>query len=142
MDPLSAVGFASSILTFVEFSFKVISGTFEIVRSGNTAENAHVSVVINDLHRITKNLQQSSAAPDGSTHHDDGIDSLASECLSISKELLDLLQKLKMKAGDSKWKSINVSLRSMWAKGDVAYLEKRLDKCRSQMMMRLLLSLK
>ncbi|KAF6827838.1 hypothetical protein CPLU01_08857 [Colletotrichum plurivorum] len=141
MDPLSAVGFASSILTFVEFSFKVISGTLEIVRSGNTAENAHVSVVINDLHRIAKNLRQLSAAPNGSTYHDDGLDSLTSECLAISNELVALLQKLKIKAGDSKWKSINVSLRSMWARGDVAYLENRLDKCRSQIMMRLLLLL-
>ncbi|KAF6831912.1 hypothetical protein CMUS01_07150 [Colletotrichum musicola] len=142
MDPLSAVGFASSILTFVEFSFKIISGTLEIVRSGNTAENAHVSIFINDLHRITKNLRQSSASPNGSTHHEDGLDSLASECLAISKELIALLQKLKIKAGDSKRKSINVSLRSMWARGDFAYLENRLDKCRSQIMMRLLLLLK
>ena len=44
MDPITAVGLASSIITFVEFGFKLVDGAREIHLSttGKTAHNAQL----------------------------------------------------------------------------------------------------
>ena len=139
MDPVTAVGFAASILTFIDVSHQVISGTWEVIKSGTTAENAHVGNVINDLHDVTKQL---SDRPPGYSQHERALNTLASECQELSGELVALLEKLKSTAGSSKWKSVKVALHSMWKKGDVAELERRLDKYRSQILLRLVLMLK
>ena len=43
MDPISAVGLASAILTFVELSAKLTRGTFEVYKSatGSSEGNLH-----------------------------------------------------------------------------------------------------
>jgi N-terminal domain on NACHT_NTPase and P-loop NTPases len=139
MDPVTAVGFAASILTFIDVSHQVISGTWEVIKSGTTTENAHVGNVINDLHDVTKQL---SDRPPGYSQHERALNTLASECQELSGELVALLEKLKSTAGSSKWKSVKVALHSMWKKGDVEGLERRLDKYRSQILLRLVLMLK
>src|SRR5207237_442993 len=115
MDPITAISFAASILTFIDFSQKIISGTFEVIKSGSTAENTHVSAVMNNLYHVTKEL---SNRPQGYSKHEDALNTLASECQDVSEELRRLLDRLKGQAGSSKWKSIKVALRSMWRKGD------------------------
>jgi hypothetical protein len=139
MDPITAVGFAASILNFIDFSHKLISGTLEVIKSGSTSENAHVSVVINDLHAVTKELDY---PPTGKSKHEDALNTLASECKGLSEELQQLLEKLKVTAKNSKWKSVKTALRSMWKKGEVAGLESRLHTYRSQILLRLVLILK
>jgi hypothetical protein len=138
MDPITAIGFAASILTFVDFSVEIITGTKEVIKSGSTTENAHVDVVINDLHDVTKKI---SSSPVGILN-DEKLISLAGGCQVVSKELQDLLEKLKVQTGSSKWKIIRIALRSMRKKEDVAGLEKRLTGYRSQILLRLLLILK
>jgi len=138
MDPITAVGFASAILTFIDFSHQLISGTFEVIKSGSTSENAHVSVVINDLRHITKEL---SNRPPGNSKHNEALNTLASECCGLSNDIQKLLEKLKVTAESSKWKSIKITLRSMWKKGEVAELERRLDEYRSQILLHLALML-
>ena len=139
MDPVTAVGFATSILTFINVSHRVISGTWEVIKSGTTAENAHVSNVINDLHDVTKQLRD---RPPGYSQHEQALNALASECQALSGELVTLLEKLKITAGSSKRKSVKVAIHCVWKKGDVAELKRRLDKYRSQILLRLVLMLK
>lgn len=138
MDPVTAIGLASSILAFVEFSFKVVSGTLEVVKSGNTAENAHVGVIVDDLYDVAGGLQNRLRH----STHADALNGLASECVAISEDIKALLQRLKVEAGSSKWKAVSVTIRSMRKKGDVAEMEKKLDRCRSQIMLRLLMILR
>jgi hypothetical protein len=139
MDPITAIGFATSILTFVDFSYQVISGTFEVIKAGRTSDNAHVSVVIDDLHNVTKEL---SNRPLGSSKHDDALNELALECQQVSRDLQNLLEKLKTEIGSPVWKSVRVVLRSKWKKGHIAELDKRLARYRSQTLLRLVLILK
>jgi hypothetical protein len=138
MDPITAVGFASSILTFIDFSYQIVSGTYEVIKSGSTAENAHLSVITTDLDEITKELSQ---RPPGYSKHEEALNSLAIECQGVSGELRKLLDRVQTKAGSSKWKSIKVALHSMWKKGEIAELDSRLGKYRSQILARLVLIL-
>ena len=96
MDPITAVSFAASILTFIDVSHRVISGTWEVIKSGTTSENAHVGIVINDLHNVTKQL--SNRLP-GYSQHEQALNTLASECQELSDDLVKLLEKLKIAAG-------------------------------------------
>jgi N-terminal domain on NACHT_NTPase and P-loop NTPases len=138
MDPITTVGFASSSLTFIDFSQRLISGTFEVIKSESTSENVHVSVVINDLRDATKEL---SNHPLGLSKHEHALQTLASECQELSEDLQKLLNKLMVTAESSKWKSAKIALRSMWKKEEVAELQNRLDKYRSQILLRLVLIL-
>jgi len=139
MDPITTVGFASSILTFIDFSQQLISGTFEVIKLGSTSENVHVSVVIDDLRDATKEL---SNRPLGLSRHEYALQTLASECQELSEDLQKLLEKLMVTAESSKWKSAKIALRSTWKKEEVAELQNRLDKYRSQILLRLVLILK
>jgi hypothetical protein len=139
MDPITAVGFAASIKTIIDFSHKIISGTSEVLRSGSTAENAHVGTLVNDLRESTKDF--GNRIP-GYSKHDDALNDLGSECQAICDELCRLLDKVTVKVGTSKWQAIKIALRSMRKQGDVAHLEERLGKCRSQILLRLVLLLK
>jgi len=58
MDPISALGLASNILTFIDVAGKILAGTYEVYQSatGRTDENAHVDSVIENLHDITAGL--------------------------------------------------------------------------------------
>ncbi|KAF4624521.1 hypothetical protein G7Y89_g13649 [Cudoniella acicularis] len=111
MDPITAVGFAASILTFIDFSYEIIYGTYEVTKSGRTTENAHLSVVTKDLDETTKELSQ---RPPGDSKHEEALNTLATECGGVSDELRKLLDCVKTKAGSSKWRSIKVALHSMW----------------------------
>ncbi|KAK1655004.1 hypothetical protein BDP81DRAFT_390001 [Colletotrichum phormii] len=65
---MEAAGLASSILTFIDMSYKIAKGTYEIYQSatGVTAENAHVSNVITDLEEAAAGLGTASKG-----HHAD-----------------------------------------------------------------------
>ncbi|KAL4876907.1 hypothetical protein BJY04DRAFT_199201 [Aspergillus karnatakaensis] len=75
MDPISAVSFVGTILQFIDFSSKLIIGTYEIYKSteGTTSELADVSTVIRDLNILTDEL-----GPDisGNTKHERALKSL------------------------------------------------------------------
>jgi hypothetical protein len=69
------------------------------------------------------------------------LNTLASECCGLSNDIQKLLEKLKVTAESSKWKSIRITLRSMWRKGEIVELERRLDEYRSQILLHLALML-
>src|SRR5580692_2925658 len=110
MDPITAVGFAASILTFIDFGYKIVTGTLEVFKTGTTSENAHISVVINDFHAVVKPL---SRQPPSESDHEKALKALAIECQELSRELVSLLERLKTAPDGSKWKSVKVALRSM-----------------------------
>lgn len=58
MDPLTAIGLAGNILTFIDFSYKVISGVNKVLSAPNgmTPENERLSVLVEDLNVVTLDL--------------------------------------------------------------------------------------
>jgi hypothetical protein len=76
MDPITAVGFAASILTFIDFSHQVVCSTYEIIKSGSTIENAYVSAITTDLDEITKALNQ---RPSSYSKYEEALNTFAIE---------------------------------------------------------------
>jgi hypothetical protein len=134
MDPVTAIGLASSILAFVEFSWHLIHGTHEVYVSstGLTAENAHVSNILDDLTGITDAL---ATDLEGRDKHERALIQLASQCQLLSAELGALLHKLQAK-DKSTWASLRVKQKSMRREKEVASLEKRLASYREEILLR------
>jgi hypothetical protein len=136
MDPVTAVRFAASILTFVDFSWSLVKGTYEVYNSttGTTSENAHVGNVLIDLQAVAEGLRSDFG---GRTENERALYTLAKNCYRLSQDLAGILAKLKVTEKNSKWQSLKVKWASMRKEKEVASIEKRLDRYRSQILVRL-----
>ena len=130
MDPLTAIAFAGTVLTFVDFSWKVLTGTCDVYQSakGMTEQNAQISDVIAELRSVSEDLDE---APSGNNKHEKALRHLAAECSKLAGELMELLKKLKR--GDKKnslWSSFRVKLVSMRKAHEVEDMVER-EACRA-----------
>lgn len=135
MDPLTAVSLATSVITFIDFSWSLVRGTYEVFESstGRTKENAHITNVIDDLQLVTKDLDVDFR---GRNKHEKALILLAKQCHGLSIDLHKILSNLKTK-DDSRWESLKVKWQSMRKEKEVASVERRLLEYRSQMTVRL-----
>ena len=83
MDPISAVGLAVNIITFVDFTWSLVTGTYEVYQSavGTTHELADISTIVDDLEKVTENLTPEF---DPTTKHAKALCQLASKCNDLS----------------------------------------------------------
>jgi hypothetical protein len=141
MDPITVLSLASAILTFIDYATKIVTGTYEVYKSatGTTEENAHIDTIIGDLREVTDDLDSDLV---GKTKHERALKELASKCEKLSDELLRLLEKLTVSDNHSTWKSLKVKIKSIRKEKEVAGMEKRLGEYRSQILLRLTLTLK
>ncbi|KAI1269316.1 hypothetical protein F5Y18DRAFT_374216 [Xylariaceae sp. FL1019] len=130
MDPLTALGIAANIWTFVEVGIKVTNQARQLYKSGQetTEEVAAIDVSTQSLDDCVKKLQSSSDCPEQ-------FKDLLRQTQSLSKELLDILTKVKIKDPKSWREYIKVCVRLQLKKSDIALLEKRLGDLRSQVML-------
>lgn len=128
---MEAAGLASSILTFIEVSYKITKGAHEIYTSvsGTTEEHAHVVNVISDLEKASGRL----AVPGGG---DAELASLSDQCRALSQDLLGILHKLQVK-DKNVLRSFSVAFASARKQKEIALIEKRLDQYRQQILLRL-----
>jgi hypothetical protein len=130
---MEAIGLASGIITFIDVSYKIVRGTYEIYSSatGATEENIHIAAVAEDLKSATEVLQDD---PEGVDDHE--LLELSKKCCALSQDLSELLRKLQ--ADDkSRLQSFKVAWRSVRKQKDVSSIEKRLDTYRQQIILRL-----
>ncbi|CAJ2514145.1 Uu.00g022640.m01.CDS01 [Anthostomella pinea] len=139
MDPLSAIGLASGIITFIDFSWSLVTGTFEVYNSqaGTTFENVHIGRVIDDLREVSEGLEVNFRGD--TSRHDKAPQKLAQNCAELSENLLVLLNNV---AGGKKkkktlWQSAQVKWQSMRRAGEVREIEERLAEYRSQILVRM-----
>lgn len=142
MEPASAIGLASSIITFIDFSSKLISGAV-IYYSANGApqENVRIQDMVNDLDSITNELSRHNSL--GSKLERD-VHHLAQDCLEDCKELSRLLGKLQISPGARRksWKSFKASWTGLRSKGQITELRDRLQEYRSEILLKVSLMLK
>jgi len=110
MDPITAISFASSILTFVDFGLKIVTGTLEVVKSGTLVHNSNIAIVINDFHDVVSSLGRH---PLGTSAHELALKELATKCQQVSQKLIELLDTLRTSPNSSTWQGMKITLRSM-----------------------------
>ncbi|PQE29503.1 Vegetative incompatibility HET-E-1 protein [Rutstroemia sp. NJR-2017a WRK4] len=136
MDPVIAVGFAASILTFVDFAWSVVTGAYEVYKSpsGETVENAHLGNIIDDLRLVAEELENAEL---NKGSHERSLRRLAEKCSEVSEQLLNLLQKLRVKGSKTPWKSLKTKWLSLQKSDEIVELKDRLRDYRSEILLRL-----
>ncbi|KAF6787568.1 hypothetical protein CSOJ01_15221 [Colletotrichum sojae] len=136
MEAIEAIGLASGIISFIDFSWSLITGAKKLHASGRgtTKENARISNIIKDLKNFTLELEP---AQSGGSKHERAIAALANECRELAEELIEILKKLKAKK-DSRWESLQVMWASMRQSDNIAEIKSRLGECRAEINTRLL----
>lgn len=132
---MDVAGLVSSIVTFIEFSWTIVRGTYDIhsSASGATEENVHVRNVIQDLQDVTEEISMSMP---GRNKHERALLILGQQCHALSSDLAHILKKLVTKRR-SGLQSLNIMLRSLIKEKEVRDIERRLGEYRNQMLLRL-----
>lgn len=139
MDPLSAIGLVSSVITFIDFGYDLISGAREIRASatGTTTANEHVEFLTTRMEAVAMDLAAARSSQRGMSADTQRLTELADRCLGLSSDLKRLLDKLRANDPRSMRRaliSIAQNIRKRDSKSD---LETRLDQCRQQLHLQL-----
>ncbi|RDW93695.1 ATP-binding protein [Aspergillus mulundensis] len=126
MDPISALSLAAVILQFIDFSSKLVAGTYEVYNSasGTTVENVHITTIVTDLQAATGDMDVDIV---GNTKHERALKDLASKCNKLSADVVVILEGLRVSDKNSAWKSLKVKWSSMRKSGQLQSIERRLD---------------
>lgn len=139
MDPASAIGVASSVLAFIDFSVKLVKGAVEIYRDGTTSENARIEDVVRDLKVRSEAMKASKTAK---TEAEKSIVKLAEECHKVSGSSLALLEQMSVKnQKHSKLGSLKAALITSRKRKTVAEFQAQLQEYRAQILLNLQLVL-
>lgn len=149
MDPSSAVGVASAVVQFVDFSSKLIWGTIKIYRAKQ--ENRRGGEDYDDLQDLTESLvgindrirlELSGLNEATMSGNDQVVAKLCRECNQIAEELLSALKRLKSGSRNQAWASFVQALRTVWSESEIESLKKTLDSFRTQISMHTLVSVR
>ena len=147
MEPPTAFGLASNILTFVNFTCKLINNAHTITQSnrGLSADSLALETVARDLRELSKRMGTTSTQSRAELNHttagipsDANLCHLAAECEKVADDLLEALNKIRAKCPDRTWKGFAAALKEVWATNRVDTLSKRLSTLQQQMQTRLL----
>jgi hypothetical protein len=148
MDPITALGFAGTIVQFVDFGSKLLSASGELYKSttGSLTVNDEIELVTSDLLAIAQKLR-----PNGSISPE--LRKICDRAARLAQELLGRLDKLKVKANDADksrvkekggkiWQSLKQAIATVWSKDERSALVGRLAKLREAIDTHVLLALR
>jgi hypothetical protein len=146
MDPLTALGLASSIVQFVDFGCKVVSKSHELYRSaaGASIENIEYESIIHDLTNLNARLtlEPSARSNRDLKSNNQALGDLCSGCNDIAAELLAVLEQAKVQGKHRRWKTLAQVLRSTWSDAKISEISARLDRYRQELNTHILVVLK
>jgi hypothetical protein len=105
MDPLTAVGLAGNIITFIDLSTKVISRTKQLYESasGATSENDELESLTRNLKDLADRTRRKPSNTSRNDHFSLNItsetvlDNISQQCIQVADELLETLESVKVK---------------------------------------------
>jgi len=152
MDPLSALSLAGSIVQFVDFGIKLLSGAGELYRShtGTLKINDQIELTTNDLKALIIKLRCSfypDTRPDPINEDDeaqrDSFRRICDEATDVAQELLERLSKLKV--GDESHRTIRSfkqAIEATWKKKEIIALQGRLQSLKNLLETKVLFSVR
>jgi|SRR5271156_5630563 len=142
MDPLTALGVASSVVQFVDFTSKLISGSYELYKSdyGVVEATSSLEALTSNLIAVSNDLSRSLKASKSIPKE---LELLCKECVAEASKLLSVLESLKVEGSDRRlWKSFKTALKTIWSQDKIDSFQGRLDSFRQQITMSIVVSLK
>ena len=144
MDPFTAIGLASSIVQFVDFSAKLIAEGLELYHTGTSASNVDLEEIATDIKQLNEKLippNQSDKGLRPPSKDEEALRKLAGSCRKVADQLLFVLNDRRVRP-HRKWQSFRKALTIVWNKNEIRDLEKRLKKYREQISQRLIIMMR
>jgi hypothetical protein len=131
MDPATAIGVSSAVLTFVDVGAKIVRGAIHIYGATNSdTEWENPRDVAAKMHLLARRLRVPTTRE--LTMDEEELCELAGQCQALSQELAELFKSILPKNSKSNrqclWSAAKLKLKD----DQVSGLEKRLDSCREQ----------
>ncbi|KAG7143103.1 hypothetical protein HYQ45_000570 [Verticillium longisporum] len=118
MDPVSAIGVASAVLNFVDFSIKIVRGSIQIYGDANRDNDWQTpGDVAKKMTMLARNLRQPSGF--GATPDEGEIAELAATCMTMAERLAALFQSLQPKDARSKRQCLWAAAKAKLKQADV-----------------------
>ena len=143
MDPASAIGTASAVLSFVNFTYDFFSTVSKIYDSGEAMNIETLESVSREMKRLSSGVISSNRTSP-QTPDENAIAMLAEQCQRLSKAILDQLDYVKPKLEPNKVKrrqkfieSVKTAVRMYCREDEVMRLQRNLETCRSQLHLQL-----
>lgn len=111
MDPATAIGVASGILSFVTFSASIVKAGVEIYQFGGLDDTSSLEDAVNQTNAFCSRLESDYVGPP--TENEWLLIVLLKDSKSVSDELLELLAKTKISDGKPLRKALR-SLKAAW----------------------------
>ncbi|PNP83839.1 hypothetical protein FNYG_02527 [Fusarium nygamai] len=138
MDPVSAIGLASGILTFVEAGLKLVNIAYNIHNSldGVLDDSRHRETVTREVSKAALRLDVAGNAR--LTPEQESLSDLAKKCKATSTKLVKALNEVKPKQTSSNpFKSLRYAVKANIKAKDIESLESQLKDYRDQLILAL-----
>ncbi len=138
LDPINAFAVACNVLQMVETGVKVLSKAAELRKAegGVLTEQKDLRHVSQTLTNLNTDLQVSLSHQTNTIRHtaeESHLMEANDQCLRVSKELVNFLNRLKLKEKHVMLDSLRVSIKSMWHKDKMDAMEKSLSSARDNL---------
>ncbi|XPS76150.1 hypothetical protein M3J07_008206 [Ascochyta lentis] len=148
MEPFSALAVATAACQFLDFTAKLVAGTWKIYNSDpgrDTDRMSHLRTITEDTTRLNDDIRSSilQQAAQTITPTDAAILELGEKCNDLGRRLIDALNGLCKQAKPRRrqaWDSFRVALRVVWSSSELETLKQDLQNYRQQITMHLIVS--
>lgn len=135
MEALATLGIVANICQFIEYGYKIVREARRLRNSGTGSLDPELERDTQSMAHLASKLGKGS--PSGLSVDEMVLNDLATQCLAVSKELLAMLDSLKAKRPRSRIESMVRAFHQKRRSEDIDTLEKKLDRCRSQLQIQL-----
>ena len=138
LDPLSAFSVACNVLHVIELGVKVLSRAMDYreAETGVLTEQKGLRDVSQTLNNLNTDLQASLSQQTASKQHtveETHLLEANNQCLRLSKELIEFLDRLKLRDKHAAFNSLRLSIKTLWHKDKMDTLEKSLSSARDNL---------
>ncbi|KAL2073179.1 hypothetical protein VTL71DRAFT_10503 [Oculimacula yallundae] len=138
MDPFTAIGLASNIISFIDFGTKLVIAAYEVYESkdGATADVVNQKITNADLLGLV-DLLKLPAQRSGVVlqPHEQRLENLRMQCFEVAEALNRKLQNVSLGniGNHTVWNSFKVAVKSMWNRKDIAEFQRQLAVFKEEM---------
>ena len=142
LEALAAVGLASNIAQFIDFSCKIFETSKAVHRSSDGRSQAHEDIIVISQHLrslcagLVKSRNESKVGTKNISH-DDALYALAEKCEKAANALMVAIENLKAKNPQSRRSSFHAALKTIWSAEEIDAMMERLKQYRSEIIIHL-----
>lgn len=135
MDPASAIGTASAVVTFVQVTYEFISVAYGIAKSASEDDGDYSSIeaTATEVKFMSESMLAVSfndALPETTSK---SIKVLAAKCQKLSTKIIDCISRTKPASKSNLFQILKTAVRTICSRDELATLQAQLDSCSSQL---------